>query len=313
MTIASTAAVFMSTLCLAIGPREGLEQARILANDDPDKFTDALDEAIHVLEDDASLVGDADAQTLRIRSLLTLSRAYLVTDRPAEADAAMDRAIRAALGDSVPAADFGPSLAELYAARVNALGEPGKLVVTCRSACEVIVNARAVAPGELNLPPGVYAVTVRAPGSDDDAPRQATVESAGRAEIVWPEAPPEPPPPEPAPGTNADLDVDRPRAGGRSGRLLPRWAEITGMVLGAGAVGAGAALLAIDATCPGGGDPNDGDDCPDLYETTAAGAATLAVGGSLLITSGALLIVDEVRTRDGQKQTVVGLGWHGRF
>ena len=97
-------------------------------------------------------------------------------------------------------------------------------------------------------------------------------------------------------------------------RLVPRWAEVLMVVVGAGAVGASGALLALDGTCPGGGDPIDdaGRVCPNLYETTAAGAVALGLGSAFMATGVVLLTVDEVQTRRG-RQTQATLSWRMRF
>lgn len=298
----------------ALGPVEGLEQARILANDDPGRFADGLATAIDEFEADPSTASDPDGQALRLRSLLTLSRAYLANDDESSAAKAMDRAIRAAMGHEVPASDFGPSLTALYETRLEALGAPGSLEIACASPCVAVVNARAVEAGSHSVVPGPYVAEISGTDGGGEASFEVSVTSGETSTITWPGAPatsaPEPEPS--APATNS-LDAAPPDHDRNDGRLLPRWAEITGLVLGAGAMGAGAALLVIDGTCQGGGSPSGPNACDDLFETTAAGAATLAVGGTALITSGALLIVDEVRTRDGGKQTVIGLGWRGRF
>jgi len=64
--------------------------------------------------------------------------------------------------------------------------------------------------------------------------------------------------------------ADHPAPSGRWGG----WMWITGIVA-VGGLGAGAVLLALDGTCPGGStDPN----CPDLYSTAAPGWAALGAG-----------------------------------
>lgn len=297
-----------------VAPLDALEQARILANDNPAKFAEQLAEAIAAMEADPSLVDDAEAQSQRQRALLTLARAYLKAGREDAAAAVMDRAIRTSLGQAVPAANFGPTLEALYVARRDALGEASTLELTCPSACVFVVAGRTVEAGELDVAPGEYAVQA---GPDlaaalDAELRTISVGPGERETVAWR------PPPPPAPAIDTDaLDgegpVDEPDRDHDRDRMLPRWAEITGLVVGLGAVGAGVALLAIDGGCPGGEDPTDPDACPDVYETTGAGAAALAVGGALAITSGVLLGIDEVRTRDGQRQARLFVGYTGRF
>jgi hypothetical protein len=92
---------------------------------------------------------------------------------------------------------------------------------------------------------------------------------------------------EPEPAADAAMD----RGSSQPGRLLPRWAEVTGLVVGAVAAGAGATLIGIDGNCV------RPDPCEDLFKTQEGGIATLAVGGAVMITAAVLLTIDEVRIR----------------
>lgn len=96
--------------------------------------------------------------------------------------------------------------------------------------------------------------------------------------------------------------IDDERARGRE-LAVPRWASITGIGLGVGAIAAGATLVAIDGTCPNGGDPRvDLDTCPSVYNTDAGGAVLISVGALATISMSAILAITEVRAkRAGQR------------
>lgn len=101
---------------------------------------------------------------------------------------------------------------------------------------------------------------------------------------------PEPPPPPPPPRK----------------RMLPRWAELTGLAAGVAVIASGASLWSVDGKCrPLGEELRD---CPRLWESTAAGASLVGIGAAVVITSTVLLIVDETRTgKRGQERRVVKL------
>ena len=290
---------FPLALLFALGPSPDLtrvEETRVLANDDPEAFSDRLAEALDALEGTTLDDGAAEQRT---RAELTLARAYLFADRTDDAAAAMDRAIRDALGETVPATEFGPKLADLYAARREALrADPILLDVRCETPCTVVVNEREVPSARVTLPAGSHRLRVE--GADGEALVRTVNASLA---LTWPSSPTDPavegPTPDPA---EAPEPADA-RSRSTSKRTLPRWLEITGMVTGAAVMGAGAVLLTIDGRCQGGGDPLDVEACPDVYATDTAGIAMLAGGGALLVTGGLLLTVDETRLRRADGST----------
>jgi hypothetical protein len=97
-----------------------------------------------------------------------------------------------------------------------------------------------------------------------------------------------------APGATARVDISLtggPPAGRASAIKPLKWVTLVGGVL---AVGAGAALVALDGkgTCS----RTSGQlQCPDVYDTQTAGIATLAGGGALVVTSVVLFVVDRPR------------------
>jgi hypothetical protein len=88
----------------------------------------------------------------------------------------------------------------------------------------------------------------------------------------------------------------------RGGKLeVPRWGSILGISLGVGAIAAGAALVAIDGNCPGGGDPQlDVDSCPNVYNTDAGGAVLISVGVLAVVGMGTVLAITEIQAKRGR-------------
>lgn len=94
--------------------------------------------------------------------------------------------------------------------------------------------------------------------------------------------------------------------GGRKINLdVPRWGSILGVSLGVGAIAAGAAMVAIDGRCPGGGDPTDIDACPDVYNTDAGGAVLISVGALAVLSMGAILTITEIQKKKGRSNANV--------
>ena len=77
-------------------------------------------------------------------------------------------------------------------------------------------------------------------------------------------------------------------------------------------IGTGAALWAIDGSCPDGADPTDLEACPRVYITKTAGIATVAAGGAVLLGGTIMLTVDEVRA-GRSRGNEVALTWTWRF
>ena len=96
-----------------------------------------------------------------------------------------------------------------------------------------------------------------------------------------------------APGTTARVDISLSGAPARRGGAMRplKWVTLAGGVL---AVGAGAALIAVDGrgTCT----RTTGQvQCPDVYDTKTGGIAALAAGGALVVTSVILFVLDRPR------------------
>lgn len=283
-----------------------LEKANGKVNNDPEKHMSELADALAAMAPFASeLANDQDASRLVEQASLNLARAMLRAGDRAGASEVMDELLRRSEPGSLPVQRFGPTLVEFHDARVDALEQAGtaELQFKCEVSCRVLLDRRTVTSRSGPLYLGTYDVTIESTdGSLPPEQQEVELEDPGTVLMIrYPLAGLEPtvadagPPPIP--------------------RLAPRWAEILMAVVGAGAVGAGGALLALDGHCPGGGDPIDdaGTVCPNLYETTAAGAVSLGLGAALLSTGVVLLSVDEVQTRRGRTEHQAMLHWRMAF
>src|SRR5690606_29924361 len=134
-----------------------------------------------------------------------------------------------------------------------------------------------------------YALRVRSvDGSVEPLERSVELSEAGATVTIefgaapQPEPEPEPAPePEPEPAPAPVVDAPAPVVPPK--RIAPRGIEIDGLVFGAGLMVAGGIMLGFDGKCTDGSDSPRA--CPKIFEGTAGGIASLAVGGALLITS----------------------------
>lgn len=297
--------------------RAEVRRLNLAVNRDPDANYPALTAAVERLTDFADeLARDQAARELRTLAQLNIARALLRAGDEAGAAAILDEAIRAAGDAEIPARSFGPKLADFHAARLGALEEQGSgaIAIECAVACRVLIDEREVDDsGATDLHFGSYRVWIASEDPeqveglaieryevsiDVDGEVETLRYDPARIVIEEPEPIPEPPPPKPAPK-----------------RLLPRWAEVVGLVAGAGLIITGGALLSSDGKCIGAGslDPMlDAQQCPELWESTAGGAASLALGAALAVTGGVMLVVDEVRV-NGHEGKRAMLTWTLRF
>ncbi len=155
------------------------------------------------------------------------------------------------------------------------LSRPGRLEVSARPAATLTVDGQAVGttPWAGELAAGDHVVALESAGARVE--RDVSVAPGGTARVDVELAQPAPLPP--------------PR---HNRALAPiKW---TAFVAGLAAVGAGAALVAIDGhgTCT----PLAGQrQCPSLFDTRTGGIAALASGGALVVTSVVLFVVDRPR------------------
>jgi hypothetical protein len=220
------------------------------------------------------------------------------------AKAAMDAAIRAGRGHLRAASGFGPMVRELYDERIVALGEQGSAIieVDCRVPCQVIIDERRSANPSEPLYLGHHRVWVAARESDADLQYfDVVLETPGATEMLVYEIQVEPRQADPLKPSPASGPIVAPARK----RLLPRWAEILGLSLGAVALSSGVVLLALDGKC---GDSA----CTYLWENTVRGAVIVGAGGGILLGFGAVLTVDEARVRRTDTRQVM-LTWTLRF
>jgi hypothetical protein len=274
------------------------------ANEDPSRGTAQLRDALGLLRDHAArLATDLEGQELRTMAQLTLARALLAADNGDAAREAMDEAIRTSRGDPLPTKTFGPGLVALHREREGMLAKQGtgSIEVECHTPCSVYLNERRSEQIVEGLVPGSYRVRIEAKdGSVDPIQDIAQIEpNAPAIRIEF--------------GTPAIVEVDTPPPREPKPRMLPRWADILIMSAGAAAIGTGAALWAIDGSCPKGADPNDPIACPRIYMTKTAGIITVAAGGAVFLSGTVLLSVDEVRTARNKSTAAVTLSWAMRF
>lgn len=284
-----------------------IRAAQQIANQNPARGARGLRDALNVLLQNfrRELATDPEGQSLRTMAQLTLARALLASNDAEGARKVMDEAIRTSRGDPLPTKSFGPGLVALHRERDGVLAKTGagSLEIKCHTPCRVFINERPTQERTGGLVPGSYRLLIEASdGSEDpvhkfveiDHDQQVVKLEFGKVETkVIPE------------GTG-----EEPR--GARERLLPRWADVLLMSVGAAVIGTGAALWAIDGSCPKGADPNDTAACPQVYTTKVAGIATVATGSALFLSGTVLLTVDEIRV-GRQRGTQASLVWTFRF
>jgi hypothetical protein len=289
------------------------DEANIAVNRDPEANLAALEQAIDALLGFApQIAASPNGREALDLSQLNLARALLLTEDKDRAAQVMDAVLLTARERKLPIKSFGPKLADFHDERRKALEErgTGAILVHCRVSCRVIIDEQTAASSSGSLYLGPHRVWVEAADGSAE-PERHTIEltKPGVTEVVYFPAesdeecelvappPVEPPPPPPAPPK----------------RILPRWAEIGVMVIGAGAVVAGGVMMGLDGNCPGGLDPvDDAARCPELYEGTVSGLVSLGLGSALLVTGTVMLSVDEVRVgKESGRQAMVT--WTMRF
>ncbi|WP_219908081.1 hypothetical protein [Enhygromyxa salina] len=199
----------------------------------------------------------------------------------------MDEAIREAMGAEVRAELFGPSLTELYEQRVAALDELGRadLLVTCAKPCRIYINETAIPPDQTpNVPLGSYRVWVEDPTGE--LPRKREVVELTEADEVYEVT-----------FAPVVLPPSSSRPPSASPRIMPRGAEITLLVIGAGLTATGAVLAATNDTKVG---------------PMIAGALSLAVGAGLGTCGAITLTIDERARRRGAAHQAT-LTWTMQF
>lgn len=287
-----------------------VEAANVDVNRDPKGEYPALEAAVERLTGFApQLAGDEAGRELLALALLNLARARLLDGDEAGAAAKMDEAIRFARGRELPIDRFGPTLAEFHEGRRNALkaGGRGEIQVDCATDCVVLIDGQSSGASSGPLYLGSYRVYVEDSEGKLGAERhEINLDQSGEVvTIAYPRVAAEPAERRPLPVVRDSTSAP--------GRILPRWAEISVMVVGASALAAGGVLLGFDGRCPGGLDPvADAADCPEVYESSTSGFVALGLGAALLATGTVVLTIDEVRGAR-QRGTRAMLSWQMRF
>lgn len=276
-----------------------LDEAVIVASTDPEQGIVLLNRALETLHQFAPVLAtDRTARSRRSLAHLALARAKLSLGDEQGAEASVDATLRE-LGDlelSIEA--LGPTLGRLVEARrttLEGLGQ-GRVRVVCATPCRAWIDEHdadaALGPEGLVVWAGTHRAWIEDPrGQLDRQRREFEVRSGESIELHYPSVAPPPELAVPPERSDARPIDHRPR------RLAPRWAELLGAGLGLAGLASGAALWAIDSTCPGGASPRDVEACPSLYDTRGVGIASVALGSALVVTSVVLLTVDERRVR----------------
>ena len=285
-----------------------VERLNTEVNRDPEANFEALAVALDQLSRFApQLAAVGVGGEVRLLALLNLARAMLLADFEAGAGVMMDEAIRLVRGGEVPVARFGPTLSSFHTDRREALAQrgSGRIRVDCRQPCRVYLDEATLeldASGETSpLLLGSYRVWIEGSEPEGPAPERHLVDVDVDGEVETLAFPLVLPP------------VEEPEPPSLPSRLLPRWAEITGLALGVGLIATGGALLSFDGHCPKGLDPiADAARCPKIYESSAGGFTALGLGAALAVTGGVLLTFDEVRV-GGLRGRQAMLGYAIRF
>lgn len=274
-------------------PGEPLAQLSValegLGSAEPAASVEAIEAALAQLAEQPSLAGDEAAQDKLAEARVSLAWLHLAQGDQAAAAAAMDEALRSARGRSLEPGRFGPAVLDLHDARKAALAKAGSatIEVDCKVPCTVVINEQLAPNPAPDLALGSYRVWVGASEASDPswARHQVELDRAGAtATVVFDD---------PAPVlVPVDVPLAPPPPPVKVKRKLPRWAEIVGVTAGIGLAATGAALLALNGKCRGGGDPLT---CAFVYDNAIQGASLLAAGGAVFLSFGALLTVDEVQ------------------
>ncbi|WP_052547736.1 hypothetical protein [Enhygromyxa salina] len=242
----------------------------------------------------------SELPTLVLEARVILIRLYLAEHNNKAAEQAMDDLLRTARDQTPPVRSYGQEVTDLYEARKAALQAAGTatLEFNCKVACTRVINERLSTATSEQLPVGPYRIWIKA--ADQDAEWVYFEVDLAAADTVKTITYADP--------TPVDIALPPPPPPARK-RMLPRAAEISGLVAGVGLVVAGAVLLSLDGKCsktnqvPG--MDTSMEDCGTIYNTTVGGASLLGVGGGLLVVSGVLLSIDEVRVGRAKGQQVM--------
>lgn len=306
-----------------------LTAATNATNDDPTRdaadLAKLLDEAPSYA---STLSRDDPARTQRNDGLLALARAHLVLGNQNAAIATMDEALRSAGSDPLRVDRYGPGLTELYNQRIAALDQAGtgSIHIKCLSPCRVYLNEHPAPSMASGLWVGPYRVHIESSDGSYPAIDHIIIAEAGKViTLNFPGAVADDVPEGPATPlalTNGPTKKDTSRANKKTKRILPRWLEVTAIVGGAAAAGAGAFLLVAHSRCAGDLQfkptaQNPGT-CPDIYKTQIGGIAAISAGAAFFAGGVITLAIDTKRTRNRREPDPLSghsvmLGYSRRF
>lgn len=273
-----------------------------------------------------AVAGDATVLERMAEARLSVVWLHSNAGDQAAAEAAMDEAIRSARGHSLPAGKFGPSVLRLYEDRKQALAEAGTAVidVDCGAIdCQLLIDERRSALPSDPLFLGGYRVWIgpREGNTDWESSEVELTEAGTTVRLVYQAGLATAPMPEPL--TDAiqpqipiavDTNVSERK------RVLPRWASILGMTVGAGLV-VGGGLMLLDGNCTNTAQMTgdvvspDAAPCDNVWvRKVPVGVAYGLMGGGagLFGVFGAMLTVDEVRVGSTKHRQAM-LTWGLRF
>jgi hypothetical protein len=283
-----------------------LDAAIQATNDDPGNATELAELLDQAPGFTTTLANDDAARNDRNTGLLALARAYLVNDARDKAVATMDEALRSAGNDPLDVDRFGPSLGELHRERVAALDNAGKgtIKVDCAAPCRVYLNEHPAPAHASGLWVGPYRVHVES--STDAYPAHDEVVVVGQSgqvvQVAFPagfEGPARPDPLTNGPGEDDEPAVKKPK------RMMPRWLEVTAIVGGLAAAGAGTFLFLANDRCVGDlqttPTPTMPGTCSDIYDSRVGGLAAIGAGAAFFAGGVITLSIDESRVRRARK------------
>jgi len=273
---------------------------------------------IEVFEDELSR--DEYGRRLVINLRKSLARTLLARGKKGDAVEAQRIVADLVVVSAMESTDlfFGEQLEAMFTAQQAAMAAKGKgtVEVVCHQACVALVDRRPLDGTEQQLYLGSYVVEVRAASGTEPSPVREKLELTAKDQrriVVFgnpPESEPAPEPtlePKPRPEA-APVPVVMPASMPAPvleapKRLLPRWLELSSLVAGVGLAAAGGGMLSVDGKCQT--LTADTETCPQLWESTPASAAMLAIGGGMAVASAILLGIDERRARRAKERRVV--------
>ncbi|MEZ4454148.1 MAG: hypothetical protein R3B09_32130 [Nannocystaceae bacterium] len=299
-----------------------LDSAIDLANEDPKAGADGLAAVLSEAPNfTVELANDPVVRAHRNHALLVLARAYLTLGDEHRAGETIFEAQRSAGADPLNPGRLGPSLTDFYNQQQHAASSGGRggIAVECTTPCRVYLNEHPAPSSSNNLLLGPYRLVIVGTRGDGEPLRQtvALTNAGETAKINYPARAAEPAEP-----TDPATRKKNARKAKRAGRMLPQWLEISAIVGGAAAIGAGAALVALDAGCVGQSNfkpsAQDPGTCTEIYNTRVGAFTAIGIGAFALLGGVITLSVDASRAKAAKNEPAadsrsVFIGYTRRF